>query len=208
MPDVRSPLVSRSRWATVAQAIVGRLELLLDHSRSSSYWCAELLRFGFRAYGTGEFVVILWYWKSGHIREVETFACEKVSFSAFRDILNERGWDMLTRANQPVAKARGSQKAEDAAFQKKWPTLFDHLTQTTWDDGTARQTSTLLIFAADGMLKALLKDREAVMTLWASAATLETLLGTLERAARDPDAEWRADRQEGGGGTARRQKRS
>lgn len=84
---------------------------------------------------------------------------------------------------------------KDERYEKKCPTLWAHLTALQWDDGTSRQTSSILIFAGDGMLKGMLRDREAGLCLWVAADGLEKLLLVLEASLNDPQAEWRVDRQ-------------
>lgn len=84
---------------------------------------------------------------------------------------------------------------KDERYEKKCPTLWAHLTSLQWDDGTPRETSSLMIFAGDGMLKAMLKDREAGLCLWVASDGLEKLLLVLEAALNDPQQEWRVDRQ-------------
>lgn len=83
---------------------------------------------------------------------------------------------------------------KDERYEKKCPTLWQHLTSLTWDDGSVRQTSSLLIFAGDGLLKAMLRDREASLCLWVAADGIEKLLLVMEAALNDPQAEWRVDR--------------
>lgn len=84
---------------------------------------------------------------------------------------------------------------KDERYEKKCPTLWAHLTAVQWDDGTARQTSSLLIFTGDGCFKAMLRDREAGLCLWVAADGLEKLLLVMEAALNDPQQEWRIDRQ-------------
>lgn len=160
-------------------------------------WCAELLRWGFRAYGIGQSLVILWYWKSGHVRDVAVESWNAPSFSLLREHVNERGWQMLSKSQERRSSGTAPDTAVDERFKNKWPNLWDYLTQTKWDDGTPRETSSLLVFAGDGRLKGMLKDRDASLTLWVAADTFERLLDLLEKACVDPDAEWRQDRPQG-----------
>lgn len=87
------------------------------------------------------------------------------------------------------------------------PTLWEYMTATTWDDGSARLPSSLLLFAQDGMLKGMLRDRDAGLCLWVAGSSISGLLGVLEAALLDPQTEWRVDRQQPGQ-TASRKKRA
>lgn len=159
---------------------------------------AELLRWGVRAYGVGTEVVLIWYWRSGHVQSVESFPWTACSLSQLRNQCCEGGYSMLSKGSRPSAKDSGSAQVQDEAFAKKYPTLFDYLTQTKWDDGTSRVTATLMIFAQDGLLKGMLRDRDAEQTLWVAADGFEKLLKLMDKAASDPDAEWRLERSKPG----------
>lgn len=84
---------------------------------------------------------------------------------------------------------------KDEKWEKAYPTLWAHLTQVQWDDGSSRQTSSLLVFAGDSTLKAMLRDREAGLCLWVAADSMDKLWKALEGSLNDPQAEWRVDRQ-------------
>lgn len=82
----------------------------------------------------------------------------------------------------------------DARWEKQYPTLWAYLTTVRWDDGTVRQTSSLLIFAGDSTLKAMIRDRDAGLCLWVAADGMEGLFKALESHLNDPQAVWRLDR--------------
>lgn len=77
------------------------------------------------------------------------------------------------------------------------PALTERLTAKTFADGTPRKGDTVLLFEQDGVWKCMLKDREANLCLWVSAALLDDLPEVLEAAVNDPQAVWRADRAAG-----------
>jgi hypothetical protein len=83
----------------------------------------------------------------------------------------------------------------DPVFSQEYPTLWDHLTQRKWDDGSERRTSTITLFADGACAKGLLKDRDAGLCLWIAAPTLLGLFEALELALCDAETEWRVDRQ-------------
>lgn len=111
----------------------------------------------------------------------------------------ERGAEMLLTKGTARKIAGGSvEVVTDVEWSTLYPLLFAHLTQPTWEDGTARQVSTLTWFADGGVVKALLKDREAGCCLWAASKSFTDLPGVIEALLADPTAEWRVDRQVSG----------
>ena len=85
-------------------------------------------------------------------------------------------------------------KVVDPAWQAAYPILFDHLTQTEWEDGSERQTSTIGIYPDGGTIRVMLRDRSLGVCCWVAVPAPSLLWETLEAALRDPTHEWRADR--------------
>jgi len=113
---------------------------------------------------------------------------------------------MLQRpSDRKVAGANGG-KVEPCDLALQVPTLYEYLTQCSWPDGTERQTSGLLVFHQDGMLKGMLRDKDSGLCLWIAGKSLTAMLVALEAALLDPEAEWRLDRPPAGG-QAKRVKR-
>lgn len=98
----------------------------------------------------------------------------------------------MKRPDQPVAGQSNTGPLVDPVFAKRCPNLFAFLTDDMWEDGTERETSTLLIFADGGVLKAWLNDRALARSLWVAGATIQGLLDALNEAVVDPKAGWRA----------------
>lgn len=91
----------------------------------------------------------------------------------------------------------------DHQMAKVCPALLEYLVEDRWEDGSARERATLLLFVEDGWWKACLNDRASQRALWASASTLQGVLGTLEECLQQGTGEWRKNayaRQGGGGG--------
>lgn len=88
----------------------------------------------------------------------------------------------------------GPRVLTDPRFSGDYPILWSYMTQTKWQDGSARATSSLLLFADDGVLKAMLRDRDAGLCLWVAGATVTGLFDALEAAVSDSRADWRQDR--------------
>lgn len=80
------------------------------------------------------------------------------------------------------------------------PLLRDYLCDGMWDDGTQRDTATLLFFWEDGRMKVCLNDRANSRSLWAAGASVETCLAALETMLSTGSAEWRASRGRGAQG--------
>lgn len=106
---------------------------------------------------------------------------------------------VITPAGGPAASGPG---AEDVT---SWPNLWEHLTATQYPDGTARETSSIIIVADVSGWRGCLSDKDNGRTMWKTASSVEGLLLALEEgaAADDPSA-WRA----AGGGLKNRRKRS
>lgn len=96
----------------------------------------------------------------------------------------------------------------DEEFREQYPTLFDHLSALQFDgEGSGeRVVSTLLIFGADGVLKACLRDRNDAICCWVAGRTLRDLLQVLERDLAEDTAVWRADRLSGASLASRKPK--
>lgn len=95
-------------------------------------------------------------------------------------------------------RSRGSLAASD--FARLYPTLFEWLETDQWDDGSARETTTLFIFADGGVLKVMMKDRDGKQVAFLSADSLDGLLGGLERGLADGSIVWKPDRPPAGRG--------
>jgi len=77
------------------------------------------------------------------------------------------------------------------------PSLTDMLQCARWDDQTARQTSTLLLFVEDGVLKCCLNDRHYQRSAFFTASTLADLIVKVELAITTGTVEWKARGQKG-----------
>lgn len=93
--------------------------------------------------------------------------------------------------------SRPASKVVSDDFSKKHPALWEYLTVDRFDDGTARETATLLLFVEDGLVKGCLNDRAGARSCWVSATSMGGLLGLLEEALQSDQAEWRVKREGG-----------
>lgn len=74
-------------------------------------------------------------------------------------------------------------------------TVSCYVGDTTYEDGSERETSTVLVFWDDGLIKAVLNDRAEGRSLWVSGSSILDVLVALEDALQSPMTEWRANRQ-------------
>lgn len=75
--------------------------------------------------------------------------------------------------------------------------LKAHLAMETWPDGSARETSTLMLCWGEGRFRACLNDRAGQRSVWVSNLTLEACLDALERGLQTDSLEWRKMKQYG-----------
>lgn len=80
---------------------------------------------------------------------------------------------------------------DDPSFAESYPQLASHLRDMTYDDGSQRATSTLLVFCDAGALKLCLNDRDNNRSAFVSKSTLAEGLATLEKGLREGSLEWR-----------------
>lgn len=124
------------------------------------------------------------------------------------DTIQSRIWDMLKKSAGLGSKDKARPSLGDPTFQQQYPLLWSHLTQSAWEDGTKRQTSTMLVFCQEGVLKCMLRDVEAGQVLWTAGNGFSSLLHAVEGQLESPDADWREDRRPGTADTAKRVKRA
>lgn len=100
------------------------------------------------------------------------------------------------------AAASRESKPDRGQFLDASPLTWAMLTDDVWDDGTARERSTLLILADGGVVKLWLNDRALGRACWISGESLEEAFNSLESALYAGTAAWR------GTGAVKSKKRS
>jgi hypothetical protein len=70
---------------------------------------------------------------------------------------------------------------ELCALSKQVPSLIEFLSQSTWEDGTSRQTGTLTVMVHDGVLKAAVNDRESSSSAFVSGKSFTSLLKAVDK---------------------------
>ena len=101
-------------------------------------------------------------------------------------------------------EARGSAETGSGPsdfLASKWaqahPSVAEYLTQDKWEDGSARELSTLSIKVQDSGILAVLNDVDSRRSLYVFGTTFEAALKSLEGALAKPGADWRAWSQKG-----------
>lgn len=88
--------------------------------------------------------------------------------------------------------AAGTGTAVPPKDSAKYPLLWEHLSEARWPDGTARETSTVIVVADNGGWRGCLSDKANGLVMWKTGASLQALLDALEGGLRSPDPrEWR-----------------
>ena len=100
------------------------------------------------------------------------------------------------------SKAAEPGSSSDAPFPEKgaWaslPDLLAFMCQQHWEDGSSRQTGTMMLFTESGVWKCWLHDRDASQGCFLSSSTLEGVLKKANEIAGGAGGDWRPDRKEG-----------
>jgi len=85
----------------------------------------------------------------------------------------------------------------DGILLRRAPMVLAMLTDDKWDDGSTRETSTLLLFVDADRLKACFKDRALERSVFVTGESLEAILDTLETGLETDALEWRGYGREG-----------
>lgn len=97
----------------------------------------------------------------------------------------------LRRPSSQQGDSKVPSSPVDPAFVQDFPTLAAYLGDDTWEDGSPRLRSTLILFAEDDLYKMCLTDKDNDMTLWVASKTMWGLLGAMEGRLNDPEADWK-----------------
>lgn len=105
---------------------------------------------------------------------------------------------LMERPSKPSANEVSQGKPIDLEFERRWPTLWLYMTNRVYSDGGPRQTSSLLLFFQEGLIKGMLKDPDGERCLWMASRGPLGLLDCMEAALAEGQAEWREDRKKTG----------
>lgn len=102
-----------------------------------------------------------------------------------------RTWRHHVRRPVPNDQSPGAGDAlPGGQLASRHPELAEHLCRGTYDDGTARELSTLSLFW-EGQPKAALNDRECKRSLYVAGDSWEDCLDALESMLADETGQWR-----------------
>lgn len=79
----------------------------------------------------------------------------------------------------------------DGRWLDRFPLLCEHISDATWEDGSPREVSTLVIRGQDSMVMVAVNDREAKQSLYRSGNSVEEALTALEAALEGTAPDWR-----------------
>jgi hypothetical protein len=111
--------------------------------------------------------------------------------------------EYLSKSRQQSAGSGGADNWSDEEFRRVYPALWEYLSCDKWEDGTVRETATLLFFVDQERLSVCLTDRSGDRVAFNSGTTWGGLLAELEANLEDDSLEWRP-RKHGSGGKSRR----
>jgi len=97
----------------------------------------------------------------------------------------------LDQVVQAKKASNGQETPHDPDFERSYPALWEFLSTSRMDDGTTRQTATLMAFMEGKVWKLCLHDRETGMSLWAAAEAFWEAMETLEAMLKSPAPQWR-----------------
>lgn len=101
----------------------------------------------------------------------------------------------VRRAVQEAVPGGVPAAEEDTGALKAYPLLQGFLRETAWEDGAARQTATLMLFAEDGRWKVMLNDRDAGCVCFVSGDSVAKCLGSVEKGLQAGNLDWRRSKQ-------------
>lgn len=79
----------------------------------------------------------------------------------------------------------------EASWGVRFPRLLEHMSDESWEDGSARETSTLTLKVEAGRWNVALNDRCAKASGYVTADTMEGALEALETALEECRVDWR-----------------
>lgn len=96
---------------------------------------------------------------------------------------------------KPTSAGASQQNAppvQTCSVGSSYPCLYAFLSDSRWDDGSARECGTLLLCFAEGRFRGCLTDKALRRQAWLSGETLADLLASVEGGLEHDSLEWRA----------------
>lgn len=104
----------------------------------------------------------------------------------------------IKRRDAAVATNGGPKTLPVTAWQKNYPTLWEFMSQTTFEDGSERRLPTVTIFVGADGIQACLNDREQGLAAFVTGVTLDAVWAALEKGLREDQLDWRRSQQQYG----------
>lgn len=98
--------------------------------------------------------------------------------------------DQIRKLSRPAQGAVDRPCANDQEIARKFPHLHQHLTLTSYEDGSPRQTCSLTFFAQQGRFRGFLNDRDSGGAIGVEADGLQGILRALEAELASPQPSW------------------
>lgn len=105
---------------------------------------------------------------------------------------NEKELDEMLKRPRPGERVGPIEDPfNDADFKARYPCLADHLTSSQYDDRSPRQTSTILVFCDNGVLRICVNDRDNNRSVFFTSETVEGAFLAAENAISTNTADWK-----------------
>lgn len=114
--------------------------------------------------------------------------------------LDRRREKIMKRPAASADDGKSGRAATDQGWESRFPHLLEMLVATQYEDGSARETATLMVIAEHGRFKLGLNDRDTARSCWTSGRTVDEALEALDRSLEFGDADWRGRPSGGRGG--------
>lgn len=100
----------------------------------------------------------------------------------------------LQRRSDAAKGAAFDVERDDLLFYQKAPAIAEWMCQNCWEDGTARETATFLIFFEDNAFKCWIHDRAAKRSAFVTGRSMQDLFEMVETGLKHDLLVWRRDR--------------
>lgn len=97
----------------------------------------------------------------------------------------------IKRATDAAKGKSASSVPKDAEFSKRYPAMWEHMTERFWEPGKPRETATVTIFTEADEIKGVFNDKANHRTAFVSADTFQGLLEALEQGLQEDSLDWR-----------------
>lgn len=100
----------------------------------------------------------------------------------------------MKRPTRSTSGPSGGPPAASCKLSERLSSLWEWLSDPSWEDGESRQTGTLMLMVEDGLVKVWVHDRETGTSAWVSSESLQGALELVNKGLREESLEWRMDK--------------